>query len=76
MRWVVKILYEDQWNHTKYRKEKLIKSKSKSWKMSMQAHEDLEGKYETEETPESILLLVHIPDGSFGLSIALFSIIK
>ena len=44
--------------------------------MSMQAHEDLEGKYETEETPESILLLVHIPDGSFGLSIALFSIIK
>ncbi|KAG5034909.1 hypothetical protein AAZX31_04G121100 [Glycine max] len=31
--------------------------------MSMQTYEDLEAKYGTEETPESILLLVQIPDG-------------
>ncbi|RDX87117.1 Protein RESTRICTED TEV MOVEMENT 2, partial [Mucuna pruriens] len=31
--------------------------------MSTQTYEDLEAKYETEETPESTVLRVHIPDG-------------
>lgn len=30
-------------------------------------YEDLEAKYESKETPESHLLLVHIPDGLFCL---------
>jgi len=35
----------------------------------MSIYQDLEAKYDTEETPESIILRVHLPDGSFGLLI-------
>jgi len=28
-----------------------------------QSYEDLEAKYETEETSESVILVVHMPDG-------------
>jgi len=38
----------------------------------MQTYEDLEAKYGTEETPESILLLVQIPDGLFGFLLLSF----
>lgn len=54
-------------------KGKKIKSKHNCRKMATtQSFEDLEAKYETKETSESVILVVHIPDGSFGLLTAPF----
>jgi len=35
----------------------------------MSTYQDVEAKYETEETTESIIVRIHLPDGSFGLLI-------
>jgi len=45
----------------------------------MSTYQDLEAKYETEETPDSITLRLLLPDGSFGLLILivpLFNLLK
>lgn len=39
---------------------------------TLQAYEDLQAKNETEQTSESIIFRVHIPDGSFALFIVPF----